>query len=197
MQSAAVVAAKLGAVPGAAHAICFQVWLSASLLSDAIAAAFQALLADALAKQRAADARDISATALALWALVAAVNWASLTAGGPNIVALFTRDPATLAAAASVWPTVVRSQALTCLSFVVDGALFAAEDYAYAACAMVASAAAAGATMLRLAPTQGLQGIWTGLELLMALRAASGLARLASRTGPWRGAFFASKQQPA
>jgi len=52
---------------------------------------------------------------------------------------------------------------------------------------MLLSAAPAAAAMRWLAPRWGLPGVWAGLGVLMGMRTLLAAARIASRTGPWRG----------
>ena len=72
---ASTLATRHGAVAGAAHQICFQIWLSSSLLADALAVAAQSLIATALADHEPHVARHVAHVvvhyALVLGALLA------------------------------------------------------------------------------------------------------------------------------
>lgn len=190
MQYASVIAAKLGTANGAAHAIAYQVWLTASLLADAVAVAVQTLLADALGNADAPRSRQILSTAFYFTAATAIANGLLLGLGQNALLGFFTNDPAILSAAATIWPIVVRSQFYCCAAFVADGCLFAACDFSYCAVAMISSSALSLIVQLGLAPRLGLKGVWHGLELLMALRFLTGAGRVVSATGPWANAFF-------
>lgn len=189
MQYASVIAARLGAAPGAAHVVAFQIWLAASLLADAVAVAVQALLAPALANRDADRATAIVGRAAFFAAVTAAANAVLLSRGGPALRRVFTKDAAALAHAERIWPIVVRSQAYSCGAFVCDGMLFAAVDFSFCALAMIAASLVSLAVQLGLANRLGLKGVWLGLETIMVLRFLTGAARVASGTGPWKGVF--------
>ena len=177
-------ASALGAPVGAGHAIAFQVWLSASLLADAVAVGAQALLAQAVAAADRARARLVARETLRLGLAMGAALTLALAAGGAPIRGLFSSDAAALGAAAAVWPLVVASQPLNAMAFVIDGLLFGARDFNFCAVQVVVASAASVAVM-RWAG-RGLAGVWLGLGLFMGMRGVLGVARIASRRGPWR-----------
>ena len=94
LNTAAVLAARLGPSQGAAHAIAFQLWLSVSLLSDAIAVAFQSLLAERIARRK--DPSPVFLRAYSACAAAALLNAAALAAFGTSLPRLFSRDAPTL-----------------------------------------------------------------------------------------------------
>ena len=180
-------AATLSATRGAAHQICFQVWLAASLLADAVAMAAQALIAQAIALVDGLRVRTIVRRTLALGLASGFANAIVLATLSRPLVAVFSADTAVLSAAAQVWPFVVLSQPLNTLAFVADGLLFGASDFRWCALMSVVAAVPALAAMRFAASTQGgLPCIWSGLAVFMGLRSLLGFARVWSKRGPWK-----------
>lgn len=179
-------AAAVGVAAGAAHQVAFQLWLAASLLADAVAVAAQALLASALARGDAIRARLLASRTLGVGLATGLATSAALAAGGGRLLTPFSTDAAVLAATAAVWPLVVATQPLNTMAFAVDGLLFGASDFRACAVAMLSSAAPAVLLMrLGVGRGLGLGSVWAGLGLFMGLRSLLGLARIASRRGPW------------
>ncbi|GJN28507.1 hypothetical protein PR202_gb16640 [Eleusine coracana subsp. coracana] len=123
-------ATREGPVPMAGYEICLQVWLTISLLNDALAVAGQALLASEYAKGNYKQARKVGGvTGVALAA--------SLFAGFGPLSSLFTDDPTVLDVARSgVWFVTI-SQPVNAIAFVADGLYYGVSDFAYAAYSMV------------------------------------------------------------
>ncbi|EOD31718.1 hypothetical protein EMIHUDRAFT_112672 [Emiliania huxleyi CCMP1516] len=177
-----LLAARVGAASGAAHQVCLQLWLAASLLADAVAIAAQALLANVAAARRTSAARTVVQRTLRAGCATGLGTAAALSIGGRSLFRLFAADPAVLAAAAAAWPAVVAYSGRRWPRL-----LFGASDYGFCAVGMLLSAAPAAAAMRWLAPRWGLPGVWAGLGVLMGMRTLLAAARIASRTGPWRG----------
>ena len=116
-----LLAARVGAASGAAHQVCLQLWLAASLLADAVAIAAQALLANVAAARRTSAARTVVQRTLRAGCATGLGTAAALSIGGRSLFRLFAADPAVLAAAAAAWPAVVASQPLNTLAFAADG----------------------------------------------------------------------------
>ena len=180
-----VAATALGAVTGAAHQVCFQLWLATSLLADAVAVAAQALVAAALARKDALTTRYVQRRTIGIGLIIGILTSITLTFTSQHVLRCFTRDAAVLAAATAAWPLVCLSQPINTVAFGIDGLLFGASDFTF--CALMMSTAAIPALVLmKLAPTiGGLRAIWAGLMTFMALRAVIGCARIASASGPW------------
>jgi putative MATE family efflux protein len=180
-----VAAGSLGVAAGAAHQVCLQLWFATSLLADAIAIAAQPLLATCLAQRERSGARRVVRQSLLLGAAAGFATAAALAFSGPALCRLFTTDPAALAAATEVWPLVVASQPLNTLAFSVDGLLYGARDFHYCALVMGGASAAAISVMALGRRRLGLNAVWCGLALLMAVRTLGAVGRIASGTGPW------------
>lgn len=195
---AATVASGASALSGAAHAVVFQLWLSAALTADALAIASQAMLAAALARASAgaAAARDaatlIAARTARLTALLGALLAAAMAcARGPMVRAL-SSDGAVHAAACAVWPLAVLSQPLNAGAFAVDGLLYGAQQFGWAAASVIGGAAPALALMHRAAAALSagragagaaaaglaLRRVWLALGVYMGVRLAIGAGRL-------------------
>ncbi|XP_066355238.1 protein DETOXIFICATION 44, chloroplastic-like [Miscanthus floridulus] len=178
-------AAREGPVPMAGYEICLQVWLTISLLNDALALAGQALLASEYAKGNYKQARAVLYRVLQVGGVTGVALAASLFVGFGSLSLLFTDDPAVLDVARSgVWFVTI-SQPVNAIAFVADGLYYGVSDFAYAAYSTFFAGAVSSIFLLVAAPKFGLGGIWAGLTLFMSLRAVAGFWRLGSKGGPW------------
>eukprot|EP00898_Chlorokybus_atmophyticus_P005068 jgi/Chlat1/5562/Chrsp369S00847 len=182
---AASLAARLGPTAMAAHQICFMLWLAASMLADSLAFAAQTLLGRALAAGRKAYAKTVTQRTVALGAVLGGVLMLAFTVFQRPLASYFTSDPAVLAAISTIMPVVALTMPLNTIAFTWDGALFGTEDFGFSAIAMIVAAVPAVAWMLMTTGTQRLMGIWGGLAMFMAIRAAVCSTRYATRSGPW------------
>ncbi|KAH7387637.1 hypothetical protein KP509_16G034200 [Ceratopteris richardii] len=180
-------AARQGVIPMAAHQICMQVWLAASLLSDAIALASQAIIASALARGLYDVAKDAAFRSLKIGCCFGLLI--SLLLLGFSMVGLskiFTNDLQVLAFVSLGLPFVIATQPINSLAFVFDGIHFGALDFWYAAKSMVLVAILASMTIFLAARVMGFVGIWIGLSSFMALRMLVGFFRIGTASGPWK-----------
>ncbi|CAN6325581.1 unnamed protein product, partial [Urochloa humidicola] len=101
-------AAREGPVPMAGYEICLQIWLTISLLNDALALAGQALLASEYAKGNYKQARMVLYRILQVGGVTGVVLAATLFIGFGSLSLLFTDDPAVLDVAQSgVWVLII------------------------------------------------------------------------------------------
>ncbi|KAL3624343.1 Protein DETOXIFICATION 45, chloroplastic [Castilleja foliolosa] len=185
MTLATSMAARQGPVAMAAHQICLQVWLAVSLLTDALAASAQALIAGYKSKDDYTTVRDITqfvlkigcATGVAL-AIILGVSFSSLAP-------LFTKDIQVLGVVSSCILFVSASQPINALAFIFDGLHYGVSDFRYAAISMMVVGAISSAFLLYAPKMIGLAGVWSGLTLFMGLRMAAGVIRLLQPRGPW------------
>ncbi|CAD6269123.1 unnamed protein product [Miscanthus lutarioriparius] len=193
--------AREGPVPMAGHQLCLQVWLTISLLNDALALAGQALLASEYAKRNYKQARLVLYRVLQIGGVTGLALAVALFFGFESFSVLFTNDPAVLDIAKSgVWFVTI-SQPINAIAFMIGGLYYGVSDFAYAAYSMRNSGAltifgicvarffvgaVSSAFLLVAAPKLGLGGVWSGLVLFMSLRAAAGFWRLGSKGGPWK-----------
>ncbi|MCO5578121.1 hypothetical protein L7F22_031959 [Adiantum nelumboides] len=179
-------AARQGAIPMAAHQICMQVWLAASLLSDAIALAGQTIIAGALAKGDYDLAKSAAFRTLQMGGAFGLLLSVFLGFGLSTFPNIFTGDPRVLDFLALGIPFVAGTQPINSIAFIFDGIHFGALDFEYAAQSMILVAFLASGFMLWAAPVWGFVGIWVGLTILMALRMFAGVLRIGMARGPWR-----------
>ncbi|CAN6357354.1 unnamed protein product [Urochloa humidicola] len=169
----------------AGYEICLQIWLTISLLNDALALAGQALLASEYAKGNYKQARMVLYRILQVGGVTGVALAATLFIGFGSLSLLFTDDPAVLDVAQSgVWFVTI-SQPVNAIAFVADGLYYGVSDFAYAAYSMFFAGAISSVFLLIAAPKFGLGGIWAGLTLFMSLRAIACFWRFGSKGGPW------------
>ncbi|KAJ4704344.1 Protein DETOXIFICATION [Melia azedarach] len=186
MTLATSMAAREGPVPMAGHQICVQVWLTLSLLTDALALAGQALLAAGYSQGNYEQARQVVFRLLQI-GLVTGISLAVLLFLGFGAFShLFTTDAEVLAIAWSGLLFVAGSQPMNAIAFVLDGLYYGVSDFEYAAYSMVLVGLISSAFILVSAPMYGLAGVWTGLFLFMTLRVLFGIWRLGTKSGPWK-----------
>jgi len=125
----------------AAHQIALQLWLLGSFICDALAAASQALISDALGRSDPHAVRAISRTiftyALGLGVFLALALGIGETSG--FLRGVFTQDSMTQAALAPLLTLLVIAQPLNSLVFAADGILQGASEFGYQAKAMAVS----------------------------------------------------------
>lgn len=178
-------AARQGALSMAAHQICLQVWLSASLLVDAQAAAGQALIASSLAKRDYGRVKEITYMALKTGLFTGISIAVILGLSFPSLAKLFTNDVQVLDIVKSGLLFVSASQPLNALAYIFDGLHYGVSDFPFAACSMMAVGAISSAFLLYAPSIVGLSGVWSGLTIFMGLRAVAGYTRLLAKDGPW------------
>ncbi|VVA26549.1 PREDICTED: DETOXIFICATION [Prunus dulcis] len=178
-------AARQGPVAMAAHQICIQVWLAVSLLTDAMAASGQALIASYLSKGEYKIVKEVADSALKIGLFTGVSLSVILGLSFGSLATLFTRDPEVLVIVRSGILFVSASQPLNALAYVFDGLHYGVSDFAYAARSMMVVGAISSAVLLYAPSILGLPGVWLGLTLFMGLRAVAGYARFLSKSGPW------------
>ncbi|KAK4775192.1 hypothetical protein SAY86_010127 [Trapa natans] len=187
-------AARQGPTAMAAHQICMQVWLAVSLLTDALAASAQALIASSMSKGDYKTVKVVTSFVLKI-GLITGVSLAGILGiSFSSLATLFTRDAAVLEIVRSGVLFVSASQPLNALAYIFDGLHYGVSDFPYAACSMMVVGAISSTFLLYVPSMIGLPGVWLGLTLIMGLRTAAGFFRLSSKTGPWW--FMHQDQQP-
>ncbi|XP_047943879.1 protein DETOXIFICATION 45, chloroplastic isoform X1 [Salvia hispanica] len=178
-------AARLGPVAMSAHQICTQVWLAVSLLTDALGAAAQALVASYISKKDYANVKDVTQFVLKI-GLVTGISLAVILGFSfSSLAPIFTKDAEVLRIVRTGVLFVCASQPINALAFILDGLYYGVSDFRFAAISMMGSGAISCVALLYAPKLVGLPGVWFGLTLLMALRTAAGFIRLSQRSGPW------------
>lgn len=183
--SAAAVAARFGAPALAAHQVVLQLWNFITLTLDSLAIAAQAMIGAALGAGQVTHARRL-AWRITRWSLgLAAALAVAIALLRPVLPQVFTDDGSVLAEIGAVWWLFALLIPLGGIAFALDGVLLGSGDVAFLRTATLASAVLGflPLTWLSLMLGWGLTGIWWGLALFMALRAAAVLWRTAS--GKW------------
>lgn len=178
-------AARQGSLPMAAHQICMQVWLAVSLLTDALATSAQALIASYLSEGELETVKEIANFVLKIGFVTGVLLAAILGVSFGYLVPLFTQDDEVLGIVKTGVLFVSASQPINALAFIFDGLHYGVSDFPYAACSMMLLSAISSAFLLFAPKVLGLQGVWLGLTLFMALRMTAGFVRTLSKTGPW------------
>lgn len=203
--------AGASAAAAAAHQVAFGLWLAASLLSDALAVAAQSLLARSAAAGDRVAARLVVKRAVSMALGLGLALGAIIALASRPLARLFTSDPSVLALLdGTLMPIVAATQPVNALAFVLDGVLYGAGGFRFAAVQMFCCAVPAVAVMGGFGGGFGgcggllpwsfggtasgasagaaarLAWVWAGLSLLMSGRAASIAVALALRRGPFR-----------
>lgn len=172
------VAARIGPAEVAAHQIAFEVWNLLAMGLDALAIAAQAMVGRFLGAGDSASARAVSRRLMVIGVGVCVVSGAVVALASPAIPAVFTPDDrvAELASVLLVWVAVL--QPLAAVAFVLDGVLIGAGDQRFLALAMAGAAGAMGLAVAPVLPLGlGVGWVWAAFGVLMAVRAASLMAR--------------------
>lgn len=178
-------AARQGPVAMAAHQICSQVWLAVSLLTDALGAAAQALVASYISKEDYVRVKDVTQFVLKVGFFTGASLAVILGLSFSSLAPLFTKDVEVLGVVRTGVLFVCASQPINALAFVFDGLYYGVSDFRYAAISMMVAGAISCVALLYAPKVVGLPGVWFGLTLLMAIRMVAGFIRLSQRSGPW------------
>ncbi|XP_017970979.1 PREDICTED: protein DETOXIFICATION 45, chloroplastic [Theobroma cacao] len=178
-------AARQGSLSMAAHQICMQVWLAVSLLTDALAASGQALIASSLSKGELKTVKEITNFVLKIGFVTGVSLAAILGVSFGSLATLFTQDTEVLGIVKTGILFVSASQPINALAFIFDGLHYGISDFPYAACSMMLVGAMSSAFLLFAPTVLGLRGIWLGMTLFMGLRMTAGFVRILSKTGPW------------
>lgn len=170
--SAAAVAARFGAAALAAHQVVLQLWNFLALVLDSLAIAAQSMVGAALGASEVTQARRVAWRVTGFSALAAVVLAAALALGASVLPALFTRDPAVLAAIGVPWWFMVAQLPIAGVVFALDGVLLGAGDAAFLRTATLASAVLGFLPLIWLSLVfgWGLAGIWSGLAAFIVLR---------------------------
>ncbi|XP_021903716.1 protein DETOXIFICATION 45, chloroplastic [Carica papaya] len=185
MTLATSMAARQGSVAMAAHQICMQVWLAVSLLTDALAASGQTLIATSVSKGDFKGVKEVTSFVLKIGLLTGISLAAILGLSFSSLATLFTKDAAVLEIVSTGVLFVGATQPITALAFIFDGLHYGMSDFPYAARSMMLVGAISSFVLLYAPSVLGLRGVWFGLALFMTLRMVAGFVRLLSTRGPW------------
>jgi putative MATE family efflux protein len=190
LSAAAALAARGSASSISAHQIAIQLWMLCSYTADALAAASQGLVADAIGRDDAKDVHDISRTVFVYSAFLGVLLAALLGAGFSSnfLLDLFTNDAATQDALRNVAALIVVAQPLNSLVFAADGVLQGASEFPYQAKSMAISGIVASIGFLALQSTDQagslLFHLWSSLILLQLVRGITSAVKILDREGP-------------
>lgn len=192
LSSAAAMAARsddpLASV--AAHQIAIQLWILCSFVADALAAASQGLIADALGRKDKDDVREVSLTIFAYSLILGVVLAVGLQVGESSKVLLnfFTRDVPTQAALSKILALIILAQPLNSLVFAADGVIQGASEFTYQAKAMAISGITAWCAFFGLQTIYGggetLLHVWYALIVLQFMRGITSFVKIVDKDGP-------------
>jgi Na+-driven multidrug efflux pump len=174
----------------AAHQVAIQLWLFCSFMADALAAASQGLVADALGRQDGEGAREISKVVLAYSVGLGLLLTLMLQLGASSNILLdfFTQDTATQKALSHILILIIAAQPLNSLVFASDGILQGAEEFTFQAKSMALSGAVAAGSFLLLQnfgqSSDTLFHVWSALVVLMFMRGLTSLVKMVDKNGP-------------
>ncbi|CAL5439227.1 unnamed protein product [Camellia sinensis] len=179
-------AARRGTVAMAAHQTCLQVWLAVSLLTDALVASGQALIASSYSKGDYRTSREVANFALKVNRIAHKVSLAAILGlSFGSLATLFAKDAEVLGVVRTGVLFVSASQPVNALAFIFYGLHYGVSDFPYAACSMMVVGAICSSFLLYVPSIFGLHGVWAGLALFMGLRTLAGYIRISSKNGPW------------
>lgn len=173
-----------------AHQIAIQLWLLCSYISDALAAASQGLVADALGRRAPDDVKAISRTVLVYSSYLGLLLAGVLFVGfypTDFLANLFTSDAGTQDALLEIASLLVVSQPLNTLVFAADGILQGASEFPYQAKSMALSGLV-GSIIFGAVESTGkfdnLVGVWVALIGLQAMRGITSAVKIVDKKGP-------------
>ena len=175
-----------------AHQIAFQLWMLCSYTSDALAAASQALVADAIGRDDMNDVQDVSRTVFVFCSILGILLGTMLYIGfeANFLFDFFTNDEGTQMHLLAISSLLVFSQPLNSLVFAADGVLQGAAEFPYQAKTMSLSATvAAGSFMIfqSIDPsTDELIHVWDAIIILQAARGLTSAYKICDNNGPIR-----------
>ena len=165
------VAARIGAVPVAAHQVAFHVWMMLALIMDGLAIAAQAMVGTALGAGDGDGARRIGRRTI-VWSVGVGITLGlALLLARDFVSGLFSNDPAVVGLAGFLFLHVGLMAPLAGVAFALDGVLIGAGDQRFMAWAMAASALLGTAAMVagRLA-NLGIGWLWGAIWVFVAGR---------------------------
>eukprot|EP00978_Attheya_sp_CCMP212_P011401 scaffold28117_cov56-Attheya_sp.AAC.3 len=178
----------------AAHQIALQLWLLCSFLCDALAAASQALVADAIGRNDQRDVRDISKVVFQYSLGLGIILVAALSLGTTSnfLLNFFTQDVATQTELAPLLALLILAQPLNAFVFAADGVLQGASEFTYQAKTMALSVGIAfscfyGLEHLSFFGDDGsdtLIHVWDSLLVLQLVRGITSVFKLVEAEGP-------------
>ena len=175
-----------------AHQIAIQLWMLCSYISDALAAASQGLVADAIGREAPRDVQTISKTVFVYSSYLGVLLAGILFVGFYStdfLVTFFTSDEGTQTALLEIASLLVLSQPLNSIVFAADGVLQGASEFPYQAKSMALSGLVGSAIFLGLQSTgtvDNLVGVWVALVGLQMMRGITSAVRIVDDTGPIR-----------
>lgn len=198
----------MSSTAAAAHQIAIQLWLLTSFVCDALAAASQTLVADALGRNDSKAVRDLSKTVL-VYAVFLGIGLAGLLGIGsyagdhPFLLSFFTSDEEIQQALIPILGWVIVSQPLNSLVFTADGILQGASEFSFQAKSVVFSAVLAIASFAGLELLNVGEGyfsvvsgkavytnilplihVWEALVILILMRGLTSAVRIVDADGP-------------
>ena len=182
----------------AAYQIALQLWLLCSFICDALAAASQALIADALGRQDEQDVRRITNVILYSSIGLGIFLGGSLALGKETgfLLNFFTSDGPTQQALASIVPIIILAQPLNSFVFAADGILQGASEFPFQAKSMALSSAVGIGSFYYLeylnrsvdyqsaVGSDTLVNVWFGLIALQAMRGLTSIWKILDSSGP-------------
>jgi putative MATE family efflux protein len=192
LSSAAAMAAR-GVDPSssvAAHQIAIQLWMLCSFVADALAAASQGLVADALGRNDKDDAREVTLTVFAYSLILGVFLATSLQIGESSsfLLNFFTSDVATQATLSKILTVIILAQPLNSVVFAADGVIQGASEFTYQAKAMAISGVAAWCSFFGLQSFNGsedtLLHVWIALIVLQFMRGITSFVKIVEKDGP-------------
>jgi MATE family multidrug resistance protein len=172
LTAATVVAARIGTAEVAAHQIALQLWIFMALIVDAFAIAGQAIVGKELGAEKPAIARVVSHRLLAMGFSLGILLALGLIAVAPWLGSWFTSDKAVLIAFASILPILIVMQPINGIVFVWDGIAIGAAAFSVLAWGALSAAVVMIGFLLVVIPLGwGLVGVWSGIVILMLVRA--------------------------
>lgn len=170
----------------AAHQIALQLWVLCSFVCDALAAAAQALVADALGRDNMPFLRDLIQTLLSYASILGVALAILLQVGNISgfLLSFFTTDIATQKALSPLLNILILSQPLNAIVFTADGILQGASQFAYQAKGMLLSVATAIASFLALqliipaGQESTLIHVWQAFVILQIMRLLTSVVKL-------------------